>query len=68
MRNVRNDIAAMDMRRKLQEEIGVDTTLTNRFISALDRAVKSVALVRATPNQMREANRQKILKYSKRKK
>ena len=67
MRNVKEDIVSWDMRRKL-EALQVATAPTNRFISALDRAVKSVSLVRATPNQMREANRQKLLKYSKRKK
>ena len=65
MKNVRNDIAAMGMRRKL-EALEVATAPTNRFITGLDRIIKSVALVRGSPEQIREANRQQLLKYSKR--
>ena len=65
MKNVRNDIAAMGMRRKL-EALEVATAPTNRFIQALDRVIKGISLIRASPDQIREANRQKLLKYSKR--
>jgi hypothetical protein len=65
MKNVKQDIAAWDMRRKL-ETLEIATAHTNRFITALDHVIKGISLVRASPDQIREANRQKLLKYSKR--
>ena len=67
MINISRDVKAKDMREEL-ESLTASTTETNRFIRLLDGTIKRISLIRATPNQMREANRQKLLKYSKRKK
>ena len=62
MRNVTQEVRANDMREEL-ESITIASTPTNRFIEILDHAIKNISRVRATPEQIREENRRRLLKH-----
>ena len=65
MINISREVKAKDMREEL-ESLTASTTATNRFIQLLDGTIRRVSLIRPTPNQIREMNRELILTYLKR--
>jgi hypothetical protein len=66
MINVNRQIWATDLRNQLQS-VGVSTTITNKFIRFLDRAIIAISQARVTPDQIREENRRRILNHINRK-
>jgi|688.fasta_scaffold1773641_1 hypothetical protein len=65
MKNIAREVRADDMLGKLQS-MQVSTTLTNKFIRILERTIKTISVVRATPDQIREENRIRLLTHFKR--
>jgi hypothetical protein len=65
MKNIAREVRADDMREKLQS-MQVSTTSTNKFIRILERTIKTISVVRATPDQIREENRIRLLTHFKR--
>lgn len=65
MRNIAREVRANDMRGELESMI-VSTTSTNIFLRILDRTIKTISMVRATPDQIREENRIRLLTNFKR--
>ncbi len=65
MKNIAREVRADDMLRKLQS-MQVSTTSTNKFIRILERTIKTISEVRATPDQIREENRIRLLTHFKR--
>ena len=65
MRNIAREVRANDMRGELESMI-VSTTSTNIFLRILERTIKTISMVRATPNQVREENRIRLLTNFKR--
>ena len=65
MKNIAREVRADDMLGKLQS-MQVSTTSTNKFIRILERTIKTISVVRATPDQIREENRIRLLTHFKR--
>ena len=65
MKNIAREVRADDMREKLQS-MQVSATSTNKFIRILERTIKTISAVRATPDQIREENRIRLLIHFKR--
>ena len=65
MKNIAREVRADDMLGKLQS-MQVSTTLTNKFIRILERTIKTISVIRATPDQIREENRIRLLTHFKR--
>jgi hypothetical protein len=65
MKNIAREVRADDMREKLQS-MQVSATSTNKFIRILERTIKTISAVRATPDQIREENRIRLLTHFKR--
>jgi len=65
MKNIAREVRADDMRGEL-ESMQVSTTSTNKFIRILERTIKTISVVRATPGQIREENRIRLLTHFKR--
>ena len=60
MRNIAREVRANDMRGEL-ESMSASTTSTNIFIRILERTIKTISIVRVTPDQIREENRIRLL-------
>lgn len=62
MRNIAREIKANDIRGEL-ESMTASTTSTNIFIRILERTIKTMSMVRVTPDQIqiREENRIRLL-------
>jgi hypothetical protein len=65
MKNIAREVRADDMLGKLQS-MQVSTTSTNKFIRIIERTIKTISAVRATPDQIREENRIRLLTHFKR--
>jgi len=65
MKNIAREVRADDMRGEL-ESMQVSTTSTNKFIRILERTIKTISVIRATPDQIREENRIRLLTHFKR--